>query len=86
MATFEETVKKVIEGNLQAGEAHLETLPNGHVCGHIISREFTDKTYEERRLRLKEILEKGLNQNEILNISTLLTYTPEEWSVELKES
>ena len=83
MDTFEQKLKKLLETNLKEGQADLETLPNGHVCGHVISPEFDGKSYEERRARLKEITERELNEQDLLKISALLTYTPEEWSFEL---
>ena len=82
MDTFEQKLKQVIEASLEGAEARLETLPNGHVCGHVISPEFDGKSYEERRARLKEITERSLAEQELLKISTLLTYTPDEWSFE----
>ena len=82
MDTFEQKLKELIEKHLEAGRAELETLPDGHVCGHVISPEFHGKSYEQRRNRLKEITEQELNREDLLKISTLLTYTPEEWSFE----
>jgi len=81
----------VIESGLSAGRAELETLANGHVCGHVISSEFENLDYEARRDRLRLVIERAgaarkLLEAEILRISTLLTYTPEEWSVSLEEA
>ena len=82
---------RVIESALSSGRAELETLGNGHVCGHVISSEFKDLDYEARRDRLRQVIEQAranqqLSEAEILRISTLLTYTPEEWSVSLEEA
>jgi hypothetical protein len=82
MESFEEKLRKLFEGGLADGKAELETLANGDVCGHVVSSEFKDLTYEQRRARLKQITERALDEEELLKISTLLTYTPEEWSFE----
>ena len=79
---FEQRLKELIEKHLEAGQAELETLPDSHVCGHVIPPEFRGKSYEQRRNRLKEITEQELDREDLLKISTLLTYTPEEWSFE----
>jgi hypothetical protein len=70
---------------LADGDSHLRTLPNGHVSGHVISSEFETLDYEARRLRLRQVIDAAvaagvLTTTETLAISTLLTYTPAEWS------
>lgn len=86
--SLQERLASVIEMALREGRADLETLPNGHVCGHVISPEFLDKTFEERRQYLRTIIEASdkLDDSDREKISTLLTYTPDEWSYEPSES
>ncbi|MEW6249721.1 MAG: hypothetical protein AB1716_03680 [Planctomycetota bacterium] len=71
---------------LPDGQTHLEELPNGHVCGHVISSAFEDRDYEDRRKMIRQKLDEALAANrlryeDMTLISTLLTYTPEEWAV-----
>ncbi len=86
METLQNRLERLLTRELKDGQTDLETLPNGHVCGHVISTEFKGKTYEQRRLRIKKLLEENLAGEELQEISTLLTYTPEEWAFEPKES
>lgn len=86
METLQGKLNAILTSELDSGETDLETLPNGHVCGHVISREFHGKTYEQRRRRIKEIMETNLKPEELVSVSTLLTYTPEEWSYEPEKS
>lgn len=80
-ASIEEKMRTVIERGLKGGKADLETLPNGHVTGHVISDEFVGLDYEARRNRIRDLLERELGHDERIKVSTLLTYTPEEWSM-----
>lgn len=82
MESFEEKLKRLFEENLKDGQARLETMANGHVSGHVVSSEFRGMTYEKRRARLRQLTEGALSKAELIQISTLLTYTPEEWSFE----
>lgn len=71
---------------LPGGQAHLEELPNGSVSGHVLSSGFEGLDYEARRRLIRETLDtakdKGyLKEDELLLVSTLLTYTPAEWAV-----
>ena len=86
MDTLQSKLEGLLKTGLEDGQTDLETLPNGHVCGHVISKEFEGASYEERRQRIREILEEKLDPAELASVSTLLTYTPEEWSYEPKES
>ena len=81
-ATVEKKVNDALTARLREGRADLETLPNGHVCGHVISPEFEGLSYQDRYRRINEILERELNQDELIQVSTLLTYTPKEWEFE----
>jgi len=65
---------------LQNCQAVLETLPNGNVCGHLISEAFDGLTYQQRYRLVNGILERALQPDELEKVSTLLTYTPTEWS------
>lgn len=83
MEAVEEKLKTLIANRLRDGMADLEVLPNGRVVGHIISSEFEDLDYGDRRKRLWEIIDSELSLEEKRKLSTLLTYTPEEWNVAL---
>lgn len=90
MVSLQEKLEAIFQKHLEDGNAELETLPNGHVCGHVITPEFDSKSYEERRARVRIILEKSVEEGNItdqerLNVSTLLTYTPDEYGVPLKD-
>ncbi len=85
MVSLEERLRGILIEGL-GGEADLETLPNGHVCGHVISPQFEGLDYENRRKKIRELLDAkqeagDLSKEDRLNVSTLLTYTPAEWSV-----
>ncbi len=85
MATLEQKLNRIVKEDLQ-GSAELETLPNGHVCGDVVSPFFEGKDYHDRRVIIREALRKHVDNGEIspdeqLQVSTLLTYTPAEWSV-----
>ena len=82
---LQKRLEEVLTKELKNGRAELETLPNGRICGHVISSEFRGKTYENRRLRLRRVLEKHLKPHELERISLLLTYTPKEYSFEPEE-
>ena len=86
METLEEKLKRVLERGLANGQTELETLPNGHVCGQVISTAFRGQDYEERRKLVKSVLDAGLTKDELMSVSTLLTYSPEEWSVSLEDA
>ncbi len=86
MPRLQEKLAKLLPDRLRNGQADLETLPNGHVSGHVISSEFEGKDYEQRRRRIREILDAAVEEGrlshaDLLKVSTLLTYTPAEWSV-----
>jgi hypothetical protein len=77
---------RLIEDRLDDGKADLETLPNGHVSGHVVSSEFENQDYEQRRIRIREMLDDAVRRGDLdpddpPRISTLLTYTPAEWTV-----
>ena len=79
-------LKKILEEGLRDGIADLETLPNGHVCGHVASTEFDGCDFEDSRKRIRVLLDRAkaegrLTADELLKVSTLLTYTRDEWSV-----
>ncbi len=91
MQTLQERLKPLLESGLPDGEADLETLSNGHVCGHVISSAFEGLSYADRRQRIRAVLDRAENNGEltaedIRHVSTLLTYTPAEWSVVITDS
>lgn len=85
MAALQQKIELIVKENLAGGEVHLETLPNGHVCGDVISSAFEDKDYESRLAQLNKVLKDNLSSEELVNVSTLLTYTPVEWNVKLED-
>jgi len=90
MATLEEKLRRIVKDDLE-GSAELETLPNGHVSGDVVSPLFEDKDYHDRRQLVREAIQKHvasgeLSPDEQLQISTLLTYTPAEWDVATSDS
>ena len=82
MEAIEQRVSEVIRRRLD-GDVDLEVAPDGYVIGHVISGQFDDTDYEQRRRLLWSILREELGPDELERISTLLTYTPEEWNVTL---
>lgn len=91
MEALEEKLKRLLEANLADGVADLETLPGGKVSGNVVSSEFEDKDFDERRKRIREVLADCVKKNEladeeVLKISLFLTFTPDEWSVQLEDS
>ena len=86
MVSLQKKLESVLENGLKDGKTELETLSNAHVCGHVISSEFVDQSYEDRRKRIREIMEEHLENEELLKVSTLLMYTPEEWAFESTQS
>ncbi len=86
---LQEKVKSILVGTL-GGEARLDTLPNGRICGHVISPKFLDLDYPDRRRLMRDALDEAVRKaqiapQEVELISMLLTYTPEEWDVDLTE-
>ena len=86
MPTLQQRIQKILTTKLKGCVTDLETLDNGDVCGHVVSSEFRRKSYQQRRNRIKKVLEEHLSANQMLKVSTLLTYTPEEWSAVTEES
>jgi hypothetical protein len=84
--TLQQKLNDVLVGGLKGGVADLETLANGHVCGHVISEEFEGLDFDDRRSRIRKLTDQAvqdgrLRSDEVIQISTLLTYTPGEWTV-----
>jgi hypothetical protein len=88
--TLADKLTRIIQSELE-GTVDLETLPNGHVCGHVVSPRFEDKDYQDRRLLIRDALLKHVQQGDLTDdehgrVSTLLTYTPDEWNVVLSDT
>jgi len=88
---LEKRLMELIRERLDGGESELETLPNGHVCGHVVTRRFEGMDYAQRRAIIRAAIEAGKEAGELSNddvslISTLLTYTPDEWQLATQES
>ena len=84
-APLKDRLETILIKGLENAQTDLETLPDGHVCGHVVSPEFERLDFEERRKRIRALLDQAatdgnLHQSELLQVSTLLTYTPAEWS------
>jgi acid stress-induced BolA-like protein IbaG/YrbA len=91
MAPLATRLKQVLEAGLQQGQAHLDTLSNQRVYGQVVSPEFDGQDYEARRGRIREVLDQAqqagvLTREDLAQISTLLTYTPDEWSATLESA
>jgi acid stress-induced BolA-like protein IbaG/YrbA len=84
MESVKDKLRRVIVENLREASADLETLPNGRIVGHIISSDFDGLSYAERRERLWRVIDEEMNREEVEQLSTLLTYTPEEWNIPLQ--
>jgi len=85
-ATLKDRIDQIIQKGLKDGRTDLEVLPNGHVCGHVVSSEFERLDFEERRKRIRVLLGEAVDAGHLLDsdlkrVSTLLTYTPDEWSI-----
>lgn len=83
---LEARLMKLLRRQLDAGGSDLETLPNGNVCGHVVSKRFEGCDYAERRSMIREVINESrrngeLSAADITKISTLLTYTPGEWQL-----
>jgi len=90
MDSVSEKIQRVLEDGLRGCEALLDTEVNGRVTGHVVAREFDDLSYEDRRLRIRTVIDRAveagaITKEDALNVSTLLTYTPEEWTVTLPD-
>ncbi|HWL92188.1 MAG TPA: hypothetical protein VNT79_01520, partial [Phycisphaerae bacterium] len=83
---IERKIGAILDSGLQEGQTDLETLPDGKVCGHVISSEFDGLSYQDRYKRVNELLDKSLSPKERLRVGTLLTYTPAEWAFEPEEA
>lgn len=89
----EEVIRKVkglLEASIGQCEAFLDAESNGHVTGHVVAGEFDGLSYEERRKRIRAVIDEAvasgkLSEDDALKVSTLLTYTPNEWSVTLPD-
>ena len=86
MPTLQRQIETILASELKNCVTDLETLFNGHVCGHVVSSEFRRKSYEQRHRRIMKVLEAHLSKKQMLKVSTLLSYTPEEWNAVTEES
>ena len=86
MASLEEKLSQALTRRLRDGQVDLERLPNGRVVGHVVSSEFDGLSYDDRRKRLWQIIDEELTAEEARQVSTLLTYTPEEWNIPLQDT
>lgn len=78
MENLKEIVEKLINAEFGENAAELELLESGRVAGFVISAKFNEKTDKERQDMVWDILEKELQPPELLNVSFLITLTPEE--------
>jgi len=78
MENLKEIVEKLINAEFGENAAELEVLESGRVAGFVVSRKFNEKTDKERQDMVWDILEKELQPPELLNVSFLITLTPEE--------
>lgn len=78
MENLKEIVDKIINAEFGENAAELEVLESGRVAGFVVSGKFDEKTDKERQDMIWDILEKELQPPELLNVSFLITLTPEE--------
>lgn len=78
MENLKEIVDKIINAEFGENAAELEVLESGRVAGFVVSLKFNEKTDKERQDMIWDILEKELQPPELLNVSFLITLTPEE--------
>ena len=78
MENLKEIVEKLINAEFGENAAELEVLESGRVTGFVVSGKFNEKTDKERQDMVWDILEKELQPPELLNVSFLITLTPEE--------
>ena len=83
METLLHKLQRLITHNLRQGQADLELMQGGLIVGHVISPEFSGRTFASRRNIIKKKVIDQLKPTEQKRVSTLLTYTPAEWSVPL---
>lgn len=72
-------LRDVLSKRLISAQVLLEVLPNNLIVGHIISPQFDDMDSAERFDFVQNVLRKNIRKEQRTRISTLLTYTPEEW-------
>ncbi|MGD8718658.1 MAG: hypothetical protein PVH29_07535 [Candidatus Zixiibacteriota bacterium] len=78
MEDFKEKVEEAINAEFGENAAELEVLESGRVSGFVVSGKFDDKSDQERQDMLWETLKEALTQEELLNVSFLITLTPDE--------
>lgn len=83
-------IARVIRDGIDGCETFLETEPSGRITGHVVATEFEGVTYEARRNKIRSVIDQAVAASELSaddagKVSTLLTYTPEEWSVTLPD-
>jgi len=79
-----------MESGLEECEAFLDAEVTGGVTGQVVAKRFDDLTYEDRRKRVRVVFDQAVKSGTLtkegaLNVSTLLTYTPDEWAVTLPD-
>jgi acid stress-induced BolA-like protein IbaG/YrbA len=78
MEDFKEKVESIINAAFGENAAELEALESGRVSGFVVSIKFDDKSDKERQDMLWAVLEEKLPRGELLNVSFLITLTPDE--------
>ena len=70
------------ESGIEAPQFDLEETPNGKVGGFLISRTFADKPQIQRQNMVWDYLDSALKPEQICQIVSLVTITPDEASAE----
>jgi acid stress-induced BolA-like protein IbaG/YrbA len=78
MENIKEKVEDIINAEFGENAAELEVLESGRVAGFVVSVKFDDKSDKERQDMLWAALEEKLAPAELLNVSFLITLTPDE--------
>jgi acid stress-induced BolA-like protein IbaG/YrbA len=75
-------LRELLAGEFRGAEIELEPAPPAQkVAGFLVWSGFQGMEQLKRQDRLWRVLKKGLSKNEQLQITAILTVTPEEWAV-----
>jgi len=75
-------LRELLAGEFGDAEIRLEqAAPAQKVAGFLVWSGFVGMEQLKRQDRLWGVLKKGLSKNEQLQITAILTVTPEEWAV-----
>ena len=76
---LKDKIERIVAEHFRDSRTDLEVSFRGRVGGHIITPEFDEIDYDDRRHRVKALLREHLTPEEQLRISTLFFFTPYEY-------